>query len=189
MPTVRSAAGRVSRTCAQGLPVHTSRLPFFYKKLKNVSCEYDRLNDWNSTLQAAWYIRHVRIIWFLWTKRTILLLIQKNIWVLTKSSISQLTFFHFLIRTLNVFNIMAYNTYVTRNPPTKLSCTARCFSDHSSITEQLQQLGYSSVPLPGTSQLLLGHVYPRVVVGIFSAVKLPPWWAVPVTWRFTAIFW
>ena len=32
----------------------------FYKKLKNVSCEYDRLNGWNSTLQAAWYIRHVR---------------------------------------------------------------------------------------------------------------------------------
>ena len=55
----------------------------FYKMLKNVSreydrlnsCEYDRLNGWNSTLQAAWYIRHVRIIWFLWTKRTIWLLI------------------------------------------------------------------------------------------------------------------
>ena len=44
---------------------------FFNKKLKNVSCEYDRVNGWNSTLQAAWYIRHVRIIWFLWTKRTI----------------------------------------------------------------------------------------------------------------------
>ena len=48
----------------------------FYKKLKNVSCEYDRLNGWNSILHAAWYIRHVRwtclfyisfIIWFLWT--------------------------------------------------------------------------------------------------------------------------
>ena len=36
----------------------------FCKKLKNVSCEYDRLNGWNSTLQAAWYIRHVRIICF-----------------------------------------------------------------------------------------------------------------------------
>ena len=36
----------------------------FYNKLKNVSWEYDRLNGWNSTLQAAWYIRHVRIIWF-----------------------------------------------------------------------------------------------------------------------------
>ena len=47
----------------------------FHKKLKNVSCEYDRLNGWNSTLQAAWYIRHVRIIWFLWTKPTIWLLI------------------------------------------------------------------------------------------------------------------
>ena len=49
----------------------------FCKKLKNVSCEYDRLNGWNSTLQAAWYIRHVRstcllyisfIIWFLWAR-------------------------------------------------------------------------------------------------------------------------
>ena len=47
----------------------------FNKKLKNVSCEYDRVNGWDSTLQAAWYIRHVRIIWFLWTKRTIWLLI------------------------------------------------------------------------------------------------------------------
>ena len=28
------------------------------------SCEYDRLNGWNSTLQAAWYIIHVCIIWF-----------------------------------------------------------------------------------------------------------------------------
>ena len=56
----------------------------FYKKLKNVSCEYDRLNGWNSSLQAAWYIRHVRwtclfyvsfIIWFLWAKPTTWLLI------------------------------------------------------------------------------------------------------------------
>ena len=52
-----------------------SRNCFFYKKLKNVNCEYNRLNGWNSTLQAAWYIRHVRIIWFLWTKPTIWLLI------------------------------------------------------------------------------------------------------------------
>ena len=34
-------------------------------KLKNVSCEYDRLNGGNSTLPAARYIRRVRIIWFL----------------------------------------------------------------------------------------------------------------------------
>ena len=34
------------------------------KKEKSVSCEYDRLNGRNSTLQAAWYIRHVRIICF-----------------------------------------------------------------------------------------------------------------------------
>ena len=44
---------------------------YFYKKLENVSCEYDRLNGWNSTLQAAWYMRHVRKIWFLWTRPTI----------------------------------------------------------------------------------------------------------------------
>ena len=57
---------------------------FQLKKLKNVSCEYDRLNGWNSTLQAAWNVRHVRwtclfyissIMWFLWTKPTIWLLI------------------------------------------------------------------------------------------------------------------
>ena len=56
----------------------------FIKKLKNVSWEYDRLNGWNSTLQAAWYIRHVRwvclfyisfMIRCLWTKPTKWLLI------------------------------------------------------------------------------------------------------------------
>ena len=46
------------------------------KKLKNVSCEYNRLNGWNSTLQAAWYIRRVRIICFLWTKPTIWLILS-----------------------------------------------------------------------------------------------------------------
>ena len=59
------------------------RTVFFFLKLKNVSCEYDRLNGWNSTLQAAWYTRHVRIIWFLWTKPTIWLLIlsfTQNSW-------------------------------------------------------------------------------------------------------------
>ena len=55
-----------------------SQLTFFnfyslLLKLKNVSCEYDRVNGWNSTLQAAWYIKYVRIIW--WTKRAIWLLI------------------------------------------------------------------------------------------------------------------
>ena len=55
----------------------------FYKKLKNVSCEYDRLNGWNSTLQAAWYNRHVRLfgflfdsyarvlVWYVHTRRTL----------------------------------------------------------------------------------------------------------------------
>ena len=52
----------------------------FCKKLKKVICEYNRLNGWNSTLQAAWFIRHVPwawlfyisfIVWSLWTKPTI----------------------------------------------------------------------------------------------------------------------
>ena len=34
------------------------------------------LNSWNPILQAAWYIRHVRIIWFLWTKHTRLLILS-----------------------------------------------------------------------------------------------------------------
>ena len=43
-----------------------SQLTFliFYKKLKNVSCEYDRVNGWNSTLQAAWYIRYLHKLSF-----------------------------------------------------------------------------------------------------------------------------
>ena len=36
----------------------------FYKKLRNVSCEYDRVNGWNSTLQAAWYIRYLHKLSF-----------------------------------------------------------------------------------------------------------------------------
>ena len=39
------------------------RAVYFVKSFKYVSCEYDRLNGWNSTLQAVWYIRHVR-----WTR-------------------------------------------------------------------------------------------------------------------------
>ena len=57
---------------------------YFYKKLENVSCEYNRLNGWNSTLQAAWYIRRFRILRFLWTKPTIWLLIPsftQNIYI------------------------------------------------------------------------------------------------------------
>ena len=62
---------------------HTRRLQhftaWFYTKLKNVSCEYDRLKGWNSTLKAAWYIRHVRwaclfyisFMMCLWTNPTI----------------------------------------------------------------------------------------------------------------------
>ena len=63
--------------------------------LKNVGCEYDRLNGWSSTkLQAAWYMRHVLrwtcffyisfIIWFLWTKQDIL----KNMYLRNNRSTS-----------------------------------------------------------------------------------------------------
>ena len=64
----------------------TKKLYFYPSAVvfKNVSWEYDRLNGWNSTLQAVWYIRHVRwaclfyisfIVWCLWSKPTIWLLI------------------------------------------------------------------------------------------------------------------
>ena len=45
-----------------GLSLTGSRslIIFLCKEMKNVSCEYDRLNGWNSTLQAAWQIRHAR---------------------------------------------------------------------------------------------------------------------------------
>ena len=58
--------------------------------MKNVSCEYDRWNGWNSTLQAAWCVIHqtrsldvlnlylVFHLWYVWclsTKPTIWLLI------------------------------------------------------------------------------------------------------------------
>ena len=36
------------------------------------------LSGWNSTLQGAWYIRHVRIIWFFWIKPTIWLLVSST---------------------------------------------------------------------------------------------------------------
>ena len=66
-------AWRISLSNVNTTTLHSSlfRTYFFFLKLKNVSCEYDRVNGWNSTLHAAWCIRHVRIIWFLWTKRTI----------------------------------------------------------------------------------------------------------------------
>ena len=54
---------------------HSWRFSTFFKSWKNFSCEYDRLNGWNSTLQAVWYITHVGIVWFSWTKPTIWLLI------------------------------------------------------------------------------------------------------------------
>ena len=42
--------------------VHTEPVLFdsFYKKLKNVSCEYDRLNGWNSTFFASCVVHQTR---------------------------------------------------------------------------------------------------------------------------------
>ena len=48
----------------------------FYKKLKNVSCEYDRVNGWNSTLQAAWYIRYLHKLSF---ARVLCFILMKDI--------------------------------------------------------------------------------------------------------------
>ena len=46
--------------CRAYCPCSFFFLHIYIFKLKNVSCEYDRLNGWNSTLQAASYMRHVR---------------------------------------------------------------------------------------------------------------------------------
>ena len=54
---------------------YTGTMVQLYKKFKNVSCEYNRLDGWNPTMQAAWYINRGRIIWFLWFKHPIWLLI------------------------------------------------------------------------------------------------------------------
>ena len=68
--------GGIFRSRSDNIRVDVSpKMSNFIKSWKNVSCEYDRVNGWNSTLQAAWYITHVRIIWFLWTKRTMWLLV------------------------------------------------------------------------------------------------------------------
>ena len=51
--------------------------PFgIFKKLKNVSCEYDRVNGWNSTLQAAWYIRYLHKLSF---ARVLCIILMKDI--------------------------------------------------------------------------------------------------------------
>ena len=61
---IRSCGGRHGlgfRLGLLGLFVFRFLLLGFKKKLKNVSCEYNRLNGWNSTLQAALYIRRIRL--------------------------------------------------------------------------------------------------------------------------------
>ena len=87
----------------------------FYRKLKNVSCEYGRSNGWNSTLQAAWYIRHVRIIWFLWTKRTKWLLI--------------LSFTQNIVRTCSMF--YPYEGYRLVTPLDAARVNRTIFHNHS----------------------------------------------------------
>ena len=92
-----------------------SQTLLFYKKLKNVSCEYDRVNGWNSTLQAAWYIRHVRIIWFSWTTRTIWLLM--------------LSFIQNIVRACSMFN--PYEGYRSVNPLDAARVNRTIFHNHS----------------------------------------------------------
>ena len=80
----------------------------------------------------------------------------------------------------------------------------KCFADIVLVRAQLVLVQSWFVPnrctvVPATTVVLPGGYLrgiriillnkTRVVVGIFPAVKLPPWWAVPVKWRFTAIFW
>ena len=36
-------------------PLGTTTVPRQPQKLQNVSCTYDRMNGWNSTLRPAWY--------------------------------------------------------------------------------------------------------------------------------------
>ena len=54
------------------------------------------LNGWNSTLQAAWYIRHVRVIRILWTKPTI--------WL------SKLSFTQSIVRACSMFYHEGYRS-------------------------------------------------------------------------------
>ena len=75
VPGILKTIPRVKDALKKSMCVFKAGTTVFYKKLKNVSCEYDRLNGWNSTLQAAWYIRHVRIICFFLTKPTMWLLL------------------------------------------------------------------------------------------------------------------
>ena len=73
---------------------------FFYKKLKNVSCEYYHVNGWNSTLQAAWYNRYLHKLSF---ARVLCFILMKDIgrwlpWMLPGSTGR---FFYFLFLVLS----------------------------------------------------------------------------------------
>ena len=89
-------------------------LILFFFKLKNVSCGYDRLNGWNSTLQAAWYIRRIRTIWFLCTKPTIWLLI--------------LSFTQNIVRACSMFH--PYEGYRSVTPLDAARVNRMIFHDH-----------------------------------------------------------
>ena len=91
---------------------------FYCKKLKNVSCEYNRLNGWNSTLQAAWYIRSVRIICLLWTKPTIWLLI-----------LQVLSFTQNIVRACSMF--YPYEGYRSVTPLDAARVNRTIFHNHS----------------------------------------------------------
>ena len=85
---------------------------YFSSKLKNVSCECNRLNGWNSALQAAWYIRHARwaclfyISFLIWCVRA-----KPKIWLLILS-FTNLTE---VVRAWSIFN--PYEGYKYRLVP------------------------------------------------------------------------
>ena len=82
--------------CVEAIPVRTSTLmstshaftlSHFLKKVEKRQL-WVRPFEWlKPTLQAAWYIRRVRIMWFLWTKPTIWLILSftQNIYIKERS--------------------------------------------------------------------------------------------------------
>ena len=55
---------RLPKKLLQSLFLSRMNEPYLKKNWKNVSCEYNRLNGWNSTLQAAWYMQHQQSLSF-----------------------------------------------------------------------------------------------------------------------------
>ena len=102
----------------------------FFLKLKTVSCEYDRLNGWNSTLQAAWYIRHVRIICFLWTIN------KPTIWLLILSFTKNRSRVFYVLSIWRIYCIKNTTVWNLTPPPANLALIHTSTCDTPSIKEQ-----------------------------------------------------